>query len=318
MILEEQNQFVETFFKQVIQKSVINHAYLLEGPQTSEHLKIARYLIQSQFCKSTTPEGLPCLTCSLCKRIEQGSHPDVIEIKTDTASIKVDELRELIQGISRTGVEGNRHSVIIHDAEKMTTGAANALLKFLEEPLGNTTIILSTRAIHRILPTIISRSQVITFKAASPEKLQERLENQGVKVTQAQIFSYLCQNIEEAHEMMADEKFGEMVNEAFRFKKALDAGQPEAFVHVQSRMMNVIDKKRPSQRKFLEILIVLYRIDLHQTFQGKEEHHLFNERRVQIGMEAVLDALKMFERYVPLQSVLEWFTLEYLKRTQSS
>ncbi|MFX3864258.1 DNA polymerase III subunit delta', partial [Streptococcus suis] len=93
---------------------------------------------------------------------DSGNHPDVHWIEPDGQSIKKGQIEALQEEFSKTGVESNQKLYIIRHADKMTNNAANSLLKFLEEPHRGTTAVLLTEQYHRMLPTIISRCQVLS------------------------------------------------------------------------------------------------------------------------------------------------------------
>src|SRR5690606_36803569 len=103
------------------------------------------------------------MNCTQCKRIQSGNHPDVHIIKPDGQSIKIEQISFLQKEFTYTGLESNRKVYIIEEADKMTVNAANRLLKFLEEPNQETVAILITSQIGKMLDTIVSRCQRITF-----------------------------------------------------------------------------------------------------------------------------------------------------------
>ena len=105
----------------------------------------------------------PCGNCSSCKKIKSGNHPDVITIKPSGTYIKIDQIRELCSLLSLKPYEANLRVIIISDAQTMTVEAGNALLKELEEPPSGTIFILTATQKSDMLPTILSRTQSISF-----------------------------------------------------------------------------------------------------------------------------------------------------------
>lgn len=102
-------------------------------------------------------------------------HPDFLRLQPEKNAIKIEAVRTLIQRLSLKPFEKDRIVVWIEDADALTEGAANALLKTLEEPPGTVTFFLITTKPDRILPTIRSRCQRVNFQLAD-ETLKGRLE----------------------------------------------------------------------------------------------------------------------------------------------
>ena len=98
---------------------------------------------------------------NICKRIDDGNYVDVKVIKSDGIWIKKDQLLDLQSEFNNKAFEGNKKIYIIRSAEKMNVQTANSILKFLEEPVDDIIAILITDNINMLLPTIISRCQVI-------------------------------------------------------------------------------------------------------------------------------------------------------------
>lgn len=149
----------------------LHHALLFSGIEGIGKTMLAKAFIQSMMCVESSPQRPQrCLKCSNCRRIASNSHPDLIEISTDTATLKIDQIRELQRRLGFAPFEGDRRFVIIQDVHKMQDAAANCLLKTLEEPDSYTTFILITPQVQRLLPTIISRCQNIRFAPFSMEE----------------------------------------------------------------------------------------------------------------------------------------------------
>ena len=164
-----------------MQTGRLHHAILMTGVAGIGKSMLARAFIQAVMCEQSTPEALVrCGTCRNCLRIAKGMHPDVIEIDESTATIKIEVIRDLQQRLSFAPYESDRRFVIIQDVHKMQDAAANCLLKTLEEPEAHTTFFLITSQVQRILPTIVSRCQVIRFAPFNFEEVSHFLESRGV------------------------------------------------------------------------------------------------------------------------------------------
>lgn len=131
-------------FLQVVNNHELSHSYLFNGEEGVGKLSLALFITMRMFCKNVSDDSMPCGHCDECRRIAEQQHPDVVIIKPDGLSIKVDQIRYLKSEFSKSGLEGNQKFFIVCDAEKMTTGAANSLLKFIEEPGANIVSFLLT------------------------------------------------------------------------------------------------------------------------------------------------------------------------------
>lgn len=163
------------FLRRSIAGGRVGHAYLISGPAGIGKALLARRLAQTLNCECGGPD--PCLTCRSCQRIERGNHPDVriagmaaqtLGLKPEEAArqkdLKIDTVREWLRDISLRPYEGRRRVFILHDAEKLTEAAANAMLKTLEEPPPYATLALVANTSGDLLPTIVSRCQPLKLR----------------------------------------------------------------------------------------------------------------------------------------------------------
>ncbi len=158
----------------------LHHALLFTGTAGIGKGMVATAFIQSQLCIHSTPEHIErCGECAACRRVALKTHPDVIEIDETTATIKIEVIREMQKKLVFPPFEAQRRFVIIQDVHKMQDAAANCLLKTLEEPEAHTTFILITSQIQKLLPTIISRCQVVRFAPFSFEQITDFLIKKG-------------------------------------------------------------------------------------------------------------------------------------------
>lgn len=136
---------------------------------------------------------LPCGACKPCRKIEAGSHPDVIRLQPAGPFIKIDQIRTLCQTLALKPYEARVRVVIISNAQAMNPAAGNALLKMLEEPPANTVLILLASHASDLLPTIVSRCQQVRFYPVSRKSLVSVLvDSHAVSAAEAQIIAAMA------------------------------------------------------------------------------------------------------------------------------
>jgi DNA polymerase III subunit delta' len=144
------------------------HALLLCGDSGLGKADFANAFSAYVLCDSKTQQAA-CGQCQSCRWLSAGSHPDFypVTLQEKSKAIKVDQVRQLIQSLDKTSQRGGYQVVVIESADTMNRASANALLKTLEEPLGQVLIMLVADRPSALPATIISRCQSIAFSPAS-------------------------------------------------------------------------------------------------------------------------------------------------------
>jgi DNA polymerase III subunit gamma/tau len=151
----------------------VAHAYLFTGPRGTGKTSAARVLAKALNC-AEGPTPTPCGRCPSCVAIAEGSSLDVIEMDAASHS-KVDETREVLAGVPLATAQGRTKVYVIDEVHMLSTGSFSALLKTLEEPPPHVVFILATTEAHKVLQTIVSRTQRFDFRRAATEVLEKHL-----------------------------------------------------------------------------------------------------------------------------------------------
>ncbi len=166
-------QHVVATLQNAIKNDKLAHAYLFCGPRGTGKTSIAKLLAKTINC--TSDGKRPCGECENCRNIQESNHPDVVELDGATNN-GVDEIRNLIESVKYTPMQGKYKVYIIDEVHMITPNAFNALLKTLEEPPEYCIFILCTTEPHKVLPTIVSRCQRFDFNKGTVWAIKGRLQ----------------------------------------------------------------------------------------------------------------------------------------------
>lgn len=288
--LNEIQPIVLKMLKNSLNKDRLAHAYLFEGMKGTGKREAGMLLAKSIFCLEPQGNHLPCEQCLNCKRISAGNHPDVHILEPDGQSIKKHQIQELQEEFSKTGVESKKKVYLIASANKMTVNAANSLLKFLEEPHAETTAILLTEQVQQMLPTILSRCQIISFKPLSPTRVVDQLIEQGVDPMLAPLLAQMTNNLDEALALSGDDWFVQARKIVLKLYEVLRKNPLEAMVALQESWFLHFKEKEQCDRG-LDLLLLFLR-DLLYIQLGKWKQVVFLNEKQRLEMFALQSSSK--------------------------
>lgn len=160
----------------LLKKGSLPHAFLFAGSRGTGKTSSARILAKAINCEKNGEKlAEPCNECETCIAITKGTHIDVIEM--DAASNRgIDEIRALKQDIMLAPTLARKKIYIIDEVHMLTTEAANALLKTLEEPPSHVIFILATTDPQKLPQTVLSRLTIVPFHKALDEEVIAKIE----------------------------------------------------------------------------------------------------------------------------------------------
>lgn len=313
-------------FMNLITEKRLAHAYLFNGADGTGRQQLATVIAMRLFCPNVDENGLPCGHCPECQRIQAGDHPDVVSVVPDGQRIKVDQVRYLKSEFTKSAVEGNQKIFIVDQVDRMTTGAANSLLKFIEEPVGNTVALLLTANKNLILPTILSRTQVVDFLRVAPGALADSLAAAGIIPSQRYLLATLTESVQAAKALTAEDWLKTAQVSVGQWFSAACAGDERAFVRVQTELVP-LGSNRDLQGTILDMVVQVWHDVLRQQNASVPDDQLAFPQVAQVSrqmaqrlsidrlvniMTLTLETRSQLTGNMNFQGILEALTLQIL------
>ena len=271
-------------FMSSIETDRVSHAYIIAGEEGSGRYTLAEAFAKTLQCEEGGSEA--CGQCKSCKQAESNNHPDIITVSHDKATVlSVDCIRtEVVDTMGIKPYSSKYKIYIIRDGEMMTEEAENALLKTIEEPPEYGIIIIITKQLEKLLPTIQSRCVIINTKPVKEKDIRDYLSNElGIeeeKITFA--IEYGQGNLGKAILLATNEEYEGLVRsvidlECNIFDMTLDEIS-EAIKKCVNYKMNIND--------YLDLMMMWYRDILVLKVTGNPDKILFKEQYSVISNQA--------------------------------
>lgn len=289
------------FLEHVLQNDQVSHAYLFYGPE-----KVGKGSVAKVFARQIAGED---------KMAERR-----VSIVRPEGSLKIGEIRSLQHELSLTNPYGNKRVVVLGDIDKMTREAQNAFLKLLEEPQTQVVFILLAKKLKSILPTIISRAQLVRFSVVPTQEIKKALQGRGKDPSDADQVARLAGGRPGLAFTFVDneQEYNEIKKQAKVFLSLIQAGTVERFRIAR----NISSEEKPEA--MLDIWEGVLRDLLVLPLQKETLTHyeLLTELEVasrKISISKTVKALRglaelqnYFHKNLNTKLVLENFMLSYL------
>jgi len=294
----------------------VAHAYLFAGPEGSGRHEMAMAFAQTLFCERGTDDA--CGECLNCRKVISGNHQDLRVIAPDGASVKIGQIRDLQRELSYRSVDAGFKVYIIEAAETMTTQAGNSLLKFLEEPPSPVVAILIAPGVGSVLPTIVSRTQLVPFVPGNRMQLEQQLIDEGHPQLLARAAVNLANGLASARALVQENWFAEIRNVVIQLGRENSSRFPASLLTAGQQIFKT--DLSAHVETLLQLFALWYR-DMIYAVSGRQDRLVFADQAEWIeshawsrtvedwtrSMEAALAAIRRMKSHVPPQLALEQF-----------
>ena len=279
--LEHHQPIVYKTFTNALESNHLSHAYLLSGGSGMRLKESAIFLAKSILCDNRNP--LACDECITCARIDEGNYADFMICDGDEGTIKKGDVKSIMDSFERTALESKGIMVyVLHLVETMTSATVNSILKFLEEPGKNVYAFLTTENESKVLPTILSRTQTLKFKAMPKQEIINDAVNQGVALDDAAI---LCSFHSDGKVIKTLSESQEYVNAKLALDEQLDGlltSSNEALFVCQANVSTYI-KDKSTCRLYLNMLALIFQDILNLTVGEDISLHCYDKIMQQLA-----------------------------------
>ena len=299
----------------------ISSSYIFVGSEGTGKKLTAIEFTKAVNCLNLSKDSEACEDCQSCNEISKQCSPDLKIIEPNKSSIKIEQIREMRKEIGLKPFRSKKRIYIIDKAEKMTLEASNCLLKTIEEPPYYVIIILICSKIDPILPTIVSRCQMVNFGLISSYKIKEFLLNKSknLEKEKAEIISKLAQgSIGRALKLLSGKEYFIRREEVLDYLSGISPGKygDDIFIKVE-KMVSEIDRIE----EVLEMIKLWYR-DILIIKNTGDQKYIANCDKLEILEEKsqiysqeilidILDYLEQIEEYL-IKNVNKRLILERL------
>lgn len=267
----------------------IPHALLLVGYKGLGKLAFAQQITKAILCAQSNAAGY-CNQCRNCHLYDVANHPDytLLAAPADTASIKIDDVRQLLQTTSQTPQQANYKVIVIAPAEAMNIAAANALLKVLEEPPSQTIFLLVCNQLYQIPATIRSRCQMVKFTAPSIQEGCQWLNTQGEASPQNELLLELAHYSPLLATQLLHNAYFERRNEILT--------QLQAWVANQTTLVEIVEQWITKDIDSLIKLLISIHIDMIRL-QSKLDLNYITHKDIAIPLQELANGFTLSSLY---------------------
>jgi DNA polymerase-3 subunit delta' len=260
------HEWAVEILRQHIARDSVRHAYLLTGPPGLGRRSLALRFAQALECpnslspnslspKSLSP-GEPCLTCRTCGQIERMQYADlaVVQAEKEGGVLRVEQVRAVRQSLALKPYQGRYRLALFLRFQEANANAANALLKTLEEAPQHAVLVLTADSPESLLPTVVSRCEVLRLRPLPVERLESALAGRGADPETARLLAHISGGRPGyAFRLLQDPQALEFRRRRLdELQGLLKASRRERFAYAEK----LTDRKSEAKERFRETLLV--------------------------------------------------------------
>jgi len=187
------HEWAVDMLRQHIAREAVRHAYLFSGPPGLGRRTLALRFARALNCPQPAAPGQPCGVCRDCKQIEAMQHPDlsIVQAETEGGTLKVDQVREVRRALTLKPYQAKYRVALFLRFQEASEGAANALLKTLEEAPEHAILILTADNPEQLLPTITSRCEILRLRPLPVGAIEAHLKSHGVEAEKTHLIAHV-------------------------------------------------------------------------------------------------------------------------------
>ncbi len=290
-----------------------SNAYIFEGPKGMYKHECARLFAAALTCES---EIAPCGVCKQCMLSYANTNPDIRLVKKpdDKKKTDVETIRKVCADSIVRPYTSKRKVYIIDDGDSMTVEAQNAFLKTFEEPPEYAVFIIVAQSIDNLLPTIISRAEVVSFTSVGKERILKYINEKYPQESERAVFlQNYCEGLPgRIDEIVLDKEFEEIRSSSLQMLPCLLSSKTENAFEIEDFINKNSDKAQvifDFWISFLRDLTVLKCgafdniINVDKMSEIKKISELADEKTIVLAIDILFEGKRMLDRYVKPSAV---------------
>lgn len=242
--------------KEHLTRDSTRHAYLFCGPPGLGRRTLALRLAQALNCPQPVGPGEPCRKCKTCQQIERMQYADlaIIQAEKEGGTLKVEQIRAIRQSLVLKPYQGKYRVALFLRFQEANANAQNALLKTLEEAPAHVILILTADTPEQLLPTIVSRCEVLRLRPLSIETVEGYLKERGANEENARLLAHISGGRPGyALRLMQDKEIlAFRANRLEDLQILLKSNRRERFAYAE----RLTDRKNEAKERFRETLLL--------------------------------------------------------------
>lgn len=248
------HEWAVEMLKEHIRRDSVRHAYLICGPSGVGRRSLALRFAQALNCPNQKSPGEPCGKCKTCQQIERMQYADlsVIQAEKEGGTLKVEQVRAIRQNLVLRPYQGKYRVALFLRFEEANANSGNALLKTLEEAPSQVVLILTAGSPEQLLPTIVSRCEVMRLRPLPVKVVEATLQERGAEKAVASLLAHVSGGRPGyALRLVEDKKALDFRSRRLdELKSLLKSTRRERFVYAE----RLTDRKKEAEERFRETL----------------------------------------------------------------